>query len=82
MLTGNDKSLIANLFKTEWGQALEKWLREEISLLEMNEGTNLRISNDPLHNDFRWQMGMKLGLKMVLDKPKICFEELMRQEAK
>ena len=76
MLLNYEKELLANLFKTEWGQVLEKWLREEISLLEEKETVNLRISSDPLHEDFRWQMGLKVGLKMVLDKPRKCFDEM------
>lgn len=79
MLTDHDKDLIANLFRTDWGQALEVWLRDEISLLEEKEKHGLKISTDPLHEDFRWQLGLKMGLKMVLDKPRECFNELKKQ---
>lgn len=79
MLTDQEKSLIANLFKTEWGQALENWLREEISLLEQKEEYSAKICNEPIHEDFRVQMGIKIGFKRVLRKPKECFDELTKQ---
>lgn len=79
MLTDHEKALVANLFKTEWGQAFENWLREEISLLEQKEEYAAKICNEPLHEDFRVQMGIKIGLKRALRKPKECFDELNKQ---
>jgi len=82
MLNDHDKYLIAELFKTDWGQALEKWLREEISLIENKEEFALKICNDPLNEDFRVQIGIKIGLKRVLRKPQECLTELNREDLK
>jgi len=82
MPTERDKYLISTLPETEYGQALERWLREEISLLENKEECGLKISNDPLHEDFRVQLGIKIGLKRVLKKPKECINELNKGDLK
>jgi len=76
MLDERDKQLIAELSNTEYWQALEKWLREEISLIENKEEYSLKICDDPLSEDFRVLLGIKIGLKRVLRKPKECLKEL------
>ena len=82
MLDERETYLIAEFPKTEWGQALEKWLREEISLLEKKEEFGLKICDDPLSEDFRVQIGIKIGLKRVLRKPNECLTELNREGLK
>jgi len=82
MLNDREKYLIATLPNTEYGQALEKLLREEISLIEDKEVYGSKICDDPLHEDFRVQLGIKIGLKMILRKPKECLTELNREESK
>ena len=76
MLNERENYLIAELPNTEYGQALEKWLREEISLIENKEDCALKICDDPLQEDFRVQLGIKIGLRRVLRKPKECLTEL------
>lgn len=76
MLDERDNYYISELPKTEYGQALEKWLREEISLIENKEEYGLKICDDPLSEDFRVLLGIKIGLKRVLRKPKECLNEL------
>ena len=82
MLNEREKYLIAEVTRLEHWQAFEKWLREEISLLEKKEEFGSKICDDPLNEDFRVQMGIKIGMKMVLRKPKECFNELNKQEGK
>lgn len=76
MLTEQELLLISNMPKTEYGQALEKWIKEDIEQLEEKEGYASKICDDPLIEDFRVQLGIKLGLKRVLEKPRKCIETL------
>ena len=76
MLTDRDKYLISELPNTDYGQALERWLKEEVSMLETKEEHGLKICDDPLHEDFRVQLGIKFGFNWVLKKPKDCIKEL------
>ena len=76
MIDDRDKYFIAELPNTEYGQALIKWVKEEIELLEERETSYLKICDDPLQEDFRVQLGIKTGLKRVLQKPGQCLDEL------
>lgn len=75
-MSDQDKYLLSIIRKTEYWQALEKWLLEEISLLEIKEENSAKICDDPLNEDFRVQLGIKIGLKRVLRKPQECFENI------
>lgn len=79
MLTEQQKHLLIMLPETEYGQALYGWLRQEIKALEDKEETVGKICNDPLIEDFRVQMGIKIGLKRVLNKPQKLIIETQRQ---
>ena len=72
----NDRRLISELPKAEYGQAQERWLTEEIDIIEQQEVSGLKICDSPLSEDFRWKLGEKAALKRVLKKPKQCFNEL------
>ena len=76
MLTMQEEILLADLPKTEYGRALFKWLKEEIGMLENKEQHAAKICDDPLIEDFRCQLGIKIGLKRVLDKPQECIKSL------
>uniref|UniRef100_A0A6M3IZZ7 Uncharacterized protein n=1 Tax=viral metagenome TaxID=1070528 RepID=A0A6M3IZZ7_9ZZZZ len=76
MIDDRDKYLISELPSTEYGQAFFKWLKEEIALMEEIEQTSLKICDDPLLEDFRMQLGIKIGLRRVLQKPVQCLNEL------
>lgn len=65
----HQKRLMMSLPETEYGQALFAWINEEIALQEKKEGTSWKICDDPLIEDFRVQLGIKIGLKRVLLKP-------------
>lgn len=67
MLTAQQEQLLIMLPETEYGRALIAWLKEEIEAQEVKEPG--KICNDPLLEDFRVQMGIKIGLKSVLQKP-------------
>ena len=82
MVTPNEKYLISQLPQTEYGQALNAYLNERISEIESNEGINWKICDDPLNQDFRVQMGVKMGLKEVRDMPGKCTKELRQGESK
>jgi hypothetical protein len=73
MLTQQQEQLLILLPDTEYGRALTAWLQQEIDLVEAAEPG--KICHDPLLEDFRVQMGIKIGLKRVLQKPR----ELMQQ---
>lgn len=74
-LTERDKELIVILPETEYGQALFKWLRSEIAMQEEKELHGSKICDDPLFEDFRTQLGIKIGLKWVLNLPTKILEE-------
>jgi len=76
LISDHDKYLISELPKTEYGQAFMRWLREEVDLLENKQEVNAKICDDPLTEDFRTQLGIKIGLKRALRKPTECFNEL------
>ena len=80
MLTDRDKYLISELPNTEYGQALINCIEEEIALLEHREEHSSKICNDPLVEDFRVHLGIKIGFKRVLRKPKECLTELKQGE--
>jgi hypothetical protein len=69
VLTAQQEQLIMMLPETEYGRALFAWIQQEIDSLETNEEYGGKICNDPLIEDFRTQMGIKIGLKRVLRKP-------------
>jgi len=75
MLTDTEKQLLSHLSTTEYGQALIKWLEEEIKLMEDAEESGLQIS-DIIHEDFRFKLGIKIGFKRVLQKPIQCLNDL------
>jgi hypothetical protein len=80
MITNRQKQLIADMPSTEYGQALFAWIREELDILEKKEESGLKISDDPLSQDFRSELGLKIAYRKVLNKPKQCFEELSKEE--
>uniref|UniRef100_A0A6M3J307 Uncharacterized protein n=1 Tax=viral metagenome TaxID=1070528 RepID=A0A6M3J307_9ZZZZ len=47
-----------------------------MDLLENKQEVNAKICDDPLTEDFRTQLGIKIGLKRALRKPTECFNEL------
>lgn len=61
--------LIAMLPKTEYGIAFFEWIQEEIDMLEEKELSGSKICDDPLSEDFRTQLGMKIFAKRVKRKP-------------
>lgn len=61
--------LISTLPETEYGRALFHWIQEELDILETKELSGSKICNDPLIEDFRTQLGMKIALKRVMRKP-------------
>lgn len=80
MLTAQQEILIASLPETEYGRALFAWLTQEIEVLEKNEECGGKICNDPLIEDFRVQLGMKISLKRVLRKPLELKQSLQQKE--
>ena len=70
MINERDRELIRQLPEIEHGQALFRWIEDEIKLLDEESG--LKICDDPLMEDFRVKMGRKYELKRVLNKPKEC----------
>lgn len=76
MLSERDNFLIASFPKTDYGQAFMSWLEEEIDTLEYQEEFSAKICDDPLIEDFRVKMGIKIGLKRVLRKPQECLENI------
>ena len=78
-----DNFLISMLPETEHGAALFRRLREKITKLEeveMDGGG--KICDDPLIEDFRTQLGIKIGLKRVMREPQECKDELERNHKK
>lgn len=67
MLTEMQERLIILLPETDVGQAQMIWINEEIEQLESKD-ILAKICDDPLIEDFRVQMGIKIGLRMVRDK--------------
>jgi len=63
--------------ETEYGRALWVWIEQEIKAQELREPG--KISNDPLLEDFRVQMGIKLGLRKVLEKPQELKQKTIKQ---
>ena len=82
MLTERQKSVIASMPETEYGQALAAWLNEEIRILEEKEESGMKICDDPLIEDFRVQLGMKIAFRRTLKKPKQILEELNKEAKK
>jgi len=80
MLTESDLRLISMLPKTEYGQAQEKWIAAEIATLEGKEESGLKLSDDPISEDFRYLLGMKIAFKRVLRKPQECEQSLIKGE--
>lgn len=77
-LTEQQKQLIISLPATEHGRALFAWLSQKIEKLDHKAEHAGKICDDPLLEDFRTQMGIKIGLKQVLNKP----EKLMKEQQK
>jgi hypothetical protein len=69
VLSDHEKYLISELPNTEYGQALIRWIKNEVAILEDLEEHGAKICNDPLHDDFRVQLGIKIGFKRVLRLP-------------
>lgn len=69
MITDQQKQLIVMLPETEYGRALFADIRGEIESIETKEEHGGKICDDPLIEDFRVQMGIKIGLKWVLNRP-------------
>ena len=61
--------LISILPQTEHGMAERAWIQEEIDMLEKKELSGSKICDDPLIEDFRTQLGMKIAFKRVMRKP-------------
>jgi len=74
ILTEQQEILIINLPETEYGRALFAWINQEIESLEHKIDLSGKICNDPIKDDFRVQMGIKMGLKRVLRKPQELIE--------
>lgn len=68
--------------ETEYGQALFSWIKEELELIEAKEEHGGKICNDPLIEDFRTQLGIKIGFKRLLRLPKELIEKSNRQGVK
>jgi hypothetical protein len=79
MLSDQEEFLLATLPQTEYGQALKRWLEEEIGLLEDKQEHGSKICNDPLIEDFRVQMGILIGFKRVLRKPQEIADKLQNR---
>lgn len=54
--------------ETEYGIALIAMINQEIEAIERKEPT-MKICDDPIREDFRYQMGMKDAFKRILRKP-------------
>jgi len=61
--------LISQMPATEYGRAYFSWLQEEIDRLEENELSSAKICDEPLREDFRTQLGMKIAFKKAMRKP-------------
>lgn len=75
MLTAQQEHLIMMLPETDYGRALFSWIYQELDELEHKEEFGGKICNDPLIEDFRVQMGIKIGLRRVLRKPAELIEK-------
>lgn len=76
VLTEQEKYLIMMLPETEYGRAYFKWLRVEISRMISNDlATGGKISDNPLIEDFRTQLGIKIGMTRAMNKPNELKEE-------
>ncbi len=61
--------LISMLPSTEYGIAFFEWIDEEIEMLEEKQLSSSKICDDPLIEDFRTQLGMKIAFKRAKRKP-------------
>lgn len=68
MLTKQQELLIIALPETEYGRAFFAWIQEEITQLEANEEHGGKICDNPLIEDFRTQLGLKIAYKRILRK--------------
>ncbi len=76
MINDNDKYLISLLPATEHGQALMRWLQQEVQVIEDMEMSSLKICDDPIAQDFRFLLGGKIHLKRVMGIADEFTEEL------
>jgi len=79
MINRNDKYLISTLPKTEQGQALMRWLQDEVSMIEGKEESGLKICDDPISEDLRFLLGSKISYKKVMEIARKFEVELQTQ---
>jgi len=76
MFRENRDYQISLLPKTESGQAYFSRLAEMIAEIEHKEEYGSKICNDPLIEDFRVQLGIKIGLKRAMREPHECLQRI------
>ena len=79
MFRENRDYQISLLPKTESGQALLDRLAEMVKEIEKKEEYGSKISNDPLIEDFRVQLGIKIGLKRAMREPHECLQRINKE---
>jgi len=80
MISDTDKYLISLLPVTEHGQALMRWLQQEVQVIEDMETNSLKICDDPIAQDFRFLLGDKIRCKRVMGIAEKFTEELRRKK--
>lgn len=71
--------LLVSLLQTEYWPALKNRIEKYIERIENEEEYSFKICDNPLIEDFRVQMGIKIGMKRVLRIPEETIEKLNRK---
>lgn len=75
MISDVDEQYILGLLQLEHWQAYKRAIEADIKAIEEREEALSKICDDPLLQDFRVQLGIKIGLKRALRKPQDILEK-------
>jgi hypothetical protein len=80
MIDDHQSYLVVSLPETEYGRAFFSILKEELEELEKCLEISGKICDNPIREDFRYQMGLIEGYKRVLRKPQEIKENYQKGE--